>query len=84
MDEIQAPFTDDQIAALTTFQRAAGAAAMRCEGIGHQSDSATPGFQAAPILIAVREGWICPDPACRARTYWAPASLLRAGMTLAG
>jgi hypothetical protein len=90
MDEVQAPFTDDQIAALTKFQRAAGAAAMRCEGTRHQSGSASPGFDhssgssPAPVLVAVREGWICPDPACRERTYWAPASLLRAGMTLAG
>ena len=57
-EQVNSPFTDDQVASLNTSQRA---------GVFHSFTCGTENCRG--ILVASREGWHCPS--CSYRQYWA-------------
>lgn len=61
-DRITAPWTDDQIAALNSFQRA---------GVMHPFTCGNDGHRMRPTLVAELDGWRCPDESCDYRQTWA-------------
>ncbi len=56
---IQAPFTDEQVAALNAFQR-----------LGHGQPFTCTHHSQIP-LVAAKEGWRCGDPNCAYTQAWA-------------
>lgn len=66
MQEIHAPWTDEQVTALNTFQLRGRLHPFTC---GRRSEH--PHNEG--ILTARTDGWQCPVPTCPYRQTWAPA-----------
>lgn len=64
MEEIRAPWTPEQVAALNKFQQRMQFHPFTCGGAAHE-------FQ-PPVLIADTDGWHCPTD-CNYQQDWAPA-----------
>lgn len=60
-DRIVAPFTDEQVVQLNSWQANRPFHPFTCGGEheGHIN------------LVATRDGWVCPDPACDYQQDWA-------------
>lgn len=63
-DQIRAPWTSEQVAALEQFQTASGMHPFTCGAERHAL---------APRLVPSHSGWYCPDPDCDYRQDWAHA-----------
>lgn len=61
---LQAPFTDEQVAALNRWQRSNFVHPFTCNGV-HDGDR---------VLVATRDGWVCRH--CRYTQDWAHDSML--------
>ena len=67
---IYPPWSDEQIAALNTWQRLGVVHPFTCPVEGHRAD-----------LVAHEDGWHCPQ--CDYRQTWAPAVMLEADKVVA-
>lgn len=63
-DHIRPPWTPDQVATLNAFQERGGMHPFTCGNDQHP---------VSVVLMARRDGWHCPDPACDYRQFWAHA-----------
>jgi hypothetical protein len=64
MEEIRAPWTSEQVAALNRFQQLGRMHPFTCGTPEHLYDS--------PVLVAAEDGWHCPT-GCGYRQVWAHA-----------
>jgi hypothetical protein len=62
---IFAPWTDDQVVVLNGWQESPTVHPFTCGGSVHEQ------HRVRPSLVAVNDGWMCPDPACNYRQNWA-------------
>jgi hypothetical protein len=59
-EQIQAPFTEDQVNSLNEYQPSGVFHPFTCGGDKCRND-----------LVATKEGWVCPDPECDYTQDWA-------------
>jgi len=74
---ITAPFTDEQVAALNSYQMDGRFHPFTCGGsrddAAHEAARAEHGLPEPGILVARREGWTCPG--CGYTQSWAHAAM---------
>jgi rubredoxin len=73
IDRLEAPFSEEQVAALNTYQRSGRSHPFTCAGTrmddAHAAYKEQHGDPDWGLLVATPEGWLC--PVCGYRQTWA-------------